>query len=419
MRDNTLIIAAAGSGKTTFLVRRALQVRSGRVLITTYTEANEAEIKKRITGLKGYIPANIKVQTWFSFLMQHGVRPFQSALDDSIHDRDIGFCLTSKKSGQKIRADGQPIISNGNPIFWGENDFEKFYFTSSFKIYSDKLSKFVFQCNRATNGDLLNRMSRVFGHILVDEVQDLAGFDLELLKLLFRTDSTVLLVGDPRQVTYLTHHSAKHKKYANGNIRTFVEEQLGKRITCTVDENTLKKSHRNNQAICDFSSKLFPDLPTSMACTCAGCRTQPTDHEGLFWIAKEDVDKYLARFQPITQLRWRSTTECNTQFPVMNFGESKGLSFDRVLIYPTDGMKQWIENHNHGLKDETRAKLYVAITRARRSVAFVLDSNNANSLEDITRYREQESEVQRFHRGFRDRYQNRVALGKAGTGTCS
>jgi DNA helicase-2/ATP-dependent DNA helicase PcrA len=248
----------------------------------------------------------------------------------------------------------------------------------------------VYQSNKATNGDVLNRMSRLFGYIFVDEVQDLAGFDLELLKLLFKTDSTVILVGDPRQVTYLTHHSTKYKKYSNGNIRAFVAEQLGKRITCAIDENTLKSSHRNSQAICDFSSKLYPELPASMTCTCAGCRTQPTDHEGLFWIAKEDVDKYLARFQP-TQLRWDSRAECNMQFSVMNFGEAKGLSFDRVLIYPTDDMKHWIENHNHALKNETRAKLYVAITRARRSVAFVLDSGNTNGFEDITRYKEQKS----------------------------
>ena len=37
---NRLIIAAAGSGKTTYLVRQAMQ-QSDSVLITTYTIANE------------------------------------------------------------------------------------------------------------------------------------------------------------------------------------------------------------------------------------------------------------------------------------------------------------------------------------------------------------------------------------------
>lgn len=388
MKNNKLIIAAAGSGKTTYLVKKALQIQSGRVLITTYTEANEAEIKDKIVKLKGYIPANIKVQTWFSFLLQHGVRPFQSVLSDSIHEHEIGFCLTSKKSGQKISANGKPIIWDGKPQFWGEKDFVKFYFTRSFEIYSDKISKFVFQCNRTSNGDVINRLSRIFEYIFVDEVQDLAGFDLELLKLLFQSNSTVLLVGDPRQVTYLTHHTAKNEKYANGNIRAFIREQLGKRIMCTIDDDTLKCSHRNNQAICDYSSKLYPDHPKSKACTCAECRTQPTQHVGLFWLVNEDVDKYLARFHP-AQLCWNSRTDCNKQFPVVNFGAAKGLSFDRVLIYPTEDMKRWIRDHNYELKNETRAKLYVAITRARHSVAFVLSSDSDYNDEDIARFNEQ------------------------------
>ena len=50
---NRLIIAAAGSGKTTYLVRQAMQ-QSDSVLITTYTIANELEIRKKFVELNGY-----------------------------------------------------------------------------------------------------------------------------------------------------------------------------------------------------------------------------------------------------------------------------------------------------------------------------------------------------------------------------
>lgn len=49
---NRLIIAAAGSGKTTYLVKQAMQ-QSDRVLITTYTIANEREIRKKFIELNG------------------------------------------------------------------------------------------------------------------------------------------------------------------------------------------------------------------------------------------------------------------------------------------------------------------------------------------------------------------------------
>ena len=48
MGDNKLIIAAAGSGKTTYLIDEAIRNREKKVLITTYTQANETEIKKKI-----------------------------------------------------------------------------------------------------------------------------------------------------------------------------------------------------------------------------------------------------------------------------------------------------------------------------------------------------------------------------------
>ncbi len=102
-----LIIAAAGSGKTTFLVNQALSIDSKPVLITTFTEVNEREIRERILAKKGYIPSNIIVQTWFSFLLKHGVRPYQSLLGDEIHNETIGFYLLGEKSGRKKDRNGK------------------------------------------------------------------------------------------------------------------------------------------------------------------------------------------------------------------------------------------------------------------------------------------------------------------------
>lgn len=51
---NKLMIAAAGSGKTTFLVNEALKINDEKVLITTFTDANENEIRKKFLELNGY-----------------------------------------------------------------------------------------------------------------------------------------------------------------------------------------------------------------------------------------------------------------------------------------------------------------------------------------------------------------------------
>ena len=103
---NKLIIAAAGAGKTTHLVNEALKITPDKVLITTFTESNEQEIKKKIFELNGCIPSNIIVQTWFSFLIQQGVKPYQSFLYEN---KVTGLLLVNKKSGLKYCYNGKPV----------------------------------------------------------------------------------------------------------------------------------------------------------------------------------------------------------------------------------------------------------------------------------------------------------------------
>lgn len=74
------------------------------------------------------------------------------------------------------------------------------------------------------------------------------------------------------------------------------------------------------------------------------------------------------------QLRWNSSVKiAAADLPALTFGRSKGLGFDRVIVYPTKEMMDWLKNPQSALKAETRAKLYVALTRARHSVAVVYD----------------------------------------------
>ena len=75
--------------------------------------------------------------------------------------------------------------------------------------------------------------------------------------------------------------------------------------------------------------------------------------------------------------------------PEMNYGESKGSTFDRVLIYPTEDIVDYLRTGNleYIQAFHTRAKLYVAVTRARYSVAFVLDyESDAQLMTGISRW---------------------------------
>lgn len=378
MKNNKLIIAAAGSGKTTYLINEAMKFKDDRVLITTYTEANEEEIKKKFIKRFKCIPSFIKVQTWFSFLLQHGVRPYQGTFNEMLFSKEVkGMLLNDGKYGIKfvLKKFGREI-----PIpFKEETEFEQHYFTSSGKIYSDRLPKFVVKSNETSNGEVVNRISRIYQHIYIDEIQDLAGYDLEILKLLFQSSSNILLVGDPRQVTYLTHHENKFGKYQDGRIKEFIIDECKKNIYYEIDETSLGSSHRNNKPICDYSSKLHEQQFSSIEpCVCEDCRNYEEESEGIYLVREVDIENYLERFNPI-QLRWNSLQEVNPNYSVCNFGESKGKTFHRVIIYPTDKMEKWVYNNKTDLPFSTRAKLYVAITRAKYSVAII--SNFADGIE--------------------------------------
>jgi len=372
INNNNFIVSAAGSGKTTYLVDKALSILSTNVLITTFTEANLLEIKKKILERRKCIPSNITVQTWFSFLLQHGVRPYQGALADHLHHQKIGFCLHEGKSGLRYKD------KQNRPIYWGEKDLVPYYFAKGFRIYSDKISKFVYESNKKTKSEVVKRLARIFPHIFIDEVQDLAGWDLELLKLLLKSKSSVLLVGDPRQSTYSTNDSSKHTKYRNGGIIRYITDECNG--LCTLNTTALSKSHRNNKYICEFSSKIFPDYEECMPCDCEECRKDVPDHVGVFLVKDTDVPHYLEKFNPVV-LRYQKSKP-----PDYNYGISKGLTFERVLIYPTEKIRAYLEKGDLAIIEEIKEKFYVALTRARHSVGIVCNHNNhINGLQKYAR----------------------------------
>ena len=195
---------------------------------------------------------------------------------------------------------------------------------------------------------------------------------------------SIFLFGDPRQITYLTHHERKYSKYKDGKIENFIKNELGKKLICEIDNTTLNVSHRNNKEICDFSYKLYSSFPPIHPCSCQECRNYTVEHEGVFLIKENQVKDYINRFNPVI-LRWDKRVKTENGV-IYNMGESKGKTFDRVLIYPTNEMIKWIENNNKSLKNGTRAKFYVAITRARYSVAIIYDYDEAIEYDGLIKY---------------------------------
>jgi len=337
-----VIVACAGSRKTSHIVDEALKIADERVLITTYTNENVDQIRSYITQAKGCIPPNITVMSWYSFLLQEGVRPYQNHVTAAGRIDTINF--TAKPS---------PFTPKAN--------VHAYYLTGSNDIYRDRVAEFVFVCDKCSGGRVVHRLSKVYQHIFIDEVQDLAGYDLELLKVLFASKISVIAVGDPRQGTFATNNAAKNKQFKKSQILEWILAQVAAGIF-KMEEWT--DCYRSNQAICDFADALFPKLPKAVSKV-----TTVTEHDGIFILKEIEVLAYVAQHNPVV-LRYNKKT--NTMgLSAYNMGAVKGRTYARVLIFPTKPMKAYLKDKDLS-REMDLPKFYVAVTRARHSVAFVL-----------------------------------------------
>lgn len=357
-----LYIAGAGAGKTTKLVKEALELpKSKKVLITTFTNANVKSIDYKMKKEVSYIPENIEIKTWFSFLLQDGIRPYQG----EIFKKRISGMLMQLETVKKRRN-------------YKKNNLNKYICGD--RMYSDKIAFMVIELNKKNNGAVFDRIAKIYDYIFIDEVQDMAGYDFEIIRELVAYGIEIIMLGDLRQHTYSTNYENKNKKY-RGRINKYIKEKCGD-LNIEIDTNTLNKTHRNNIDICEFSNSLFSEREPVVA-----YRSLKDNTCGVYLIKKEDVDAYLKVFNPM-QLRNNKKEKVNESYNYMNFGESKGTEYDRVLIYPTGSIWRWLKDPNNPkneLKDKTKAGFYVAVTRARDSVCIVRkDNSSIEFLEDYS-----------------------------------
>lgn len=355
--ENRVVIASAGSRKTTFIVEESLKNADKIILILTYTIENLKQLHKYIVEKSGSVPSNVKIQSWYSFLLSEGVRPYQNYLYDD--DRIPAIHFQTGRSARYIK----------------KNNTKRYYLTKSKKIYTDKISEFACECDSLSNGLVIERIECIYDQIFIDEIQDLAGYDFDVLELLLNSNVLITVVGDSRQATYFTNCSPKNCNFKGKSIINLFEDWEKKGLCKITQKN---ECYRCNQSICEFSDKLYPEMPKTKS-----MNIKNTGHDGVFIIIEKDLAKYFDKYAP--QIL-RDTKRVDTAgLPAVNLGLSKGQNFDRVMIIPNGPVKEYLKKGDPTkLKDITRAKLYVGLTRARYSVAFLYDGKTC--FDEITKH---------------------------------
>jgi DNA helicase-2/ATP-dependent DNA helicase PcrA len=367
---NIFVFAGAGTGKTERIVDEAIRLvdESKRVLVLTYTRNNQKEVSDRfLAKYRGAHHAFI-VKGLLTFYLEEIIRPYQRAL---FSKRIDGFLLNEsdphKRNGYTIPG-RKEVLDNGayNPLY---------YLTPCHtQAHSALLAKLAYTVIKQTNGAPIRRLEAIYDRLYFDECQDMVGWDFEVLSLLAKSkELSITCVGDFRQTIYETAVTSKKpgtsaEKVAHLRKLKFVQEEMN-------------ESRRSIMEICNYAGKLhaaegYPALVSNVVAP-----EEYRDHQGVFVVRESDARSYLALYQPVI-LRHSVTAGAKYDgltLRRLTFGKSKGLGFPRTAIIPTKGHLQFLQGDvgalGKGKTDEPRNKFYVALTRAKYSVALIVPDN--------------------------------------------
>lgn len=153
--DKRVIFAVAGSGKTTYIINKLNLVN--RHIIITYTNNNVYNLRSGIIKKFGYFPENIKLFSYYSFLFGFCYKPF---FHSAFGTKGINF--------------------DQNPNKFERKNKRNYYIDKYDRLYSNRISKLIIEYN--ASNVLIERIIKYFDYLFIDEIQDFAGNDFNLLK---------------------------------------------------------------------------------------------------------------------------------------------------------------------------------------------------------------------------------------------
>ena len=374
--NNKVVFAAAGNGKTYNICKEAIrlsaQSKDKSILLISYTNEGvksiENEYRKQNFGI---IDSNVTIKTWYSFLLSELIKPYQCLLKLKIkyYTKEIDFQMPENYINSIA------FYQNEEKPRWYNRGHLQFFLNGAADIRKNDVSQLAYVCIEHSNKKSIQRLESNYSHIFIDELQDYAGWDLEIFNVLMESAVDLQFVGDYKQATYRTNNSSKNKQYRDEKIKNyFIEKERCGKCSIVYDLTT----RRFNQQICSFINSIYNDRQNSVRPFVEDLHSNIADI-GVFILDKQYLEEYCRYYYP-TILRYSIDTRIDWEdyYKVLTYGTSKGTTFDRIVIFPVGTVMPFIFNGTPIESKQTRAKFYVACTRARYSTVFVVDNARAN-----------------------------------------
>lgn len=368
--NNDVVFAAAGNGKTYSICHETINLAKKtdkHILLVTYTHEGvrslEKEYKKQNYGV---LDKNVVIKTWYSFLLSELIKPYQCLLQlkRKYYNSEYAFSVPENfiKSIAFYQDEELPKWYNSNHI--------QYFINSAKDIRKDQVGHLAICCIDHSKARVIRRMEAIYSHIYFDELQDYAGWDLEILMRLFASSIAIKCVGDYKQATFRTNNSQKYRQYRDDKIIDFFILQNKKGICNLSYDNSTR---RFNHEICDFVNNIYGDK-NSCVCQCDNYKDDEKN-TGVFIIDNDLIEKYCNYYSPII-LRYQCDSKIgfNHNCQIYNYGNSKGATFERVVIVPVGTVLPFLKEQKSISSNQTRSKFYVACTRAKHSLVFAMNN---------------------------------------------
>lgn len=375
--NNKVIFAAAGNGKTYNIcheaIKLAAQSKNKNILLISYTNEGVKSIETEYCKQnKGVIDCNVIIKTWYSFLLSELIKPYQCLMQLKYKQYKQEYDFQIPENYIKSIA----FYQDEDKPKWFNKGHIQFFLNSATDIRKDDVSQLAYLCIEYSKMKSIKRLETIYSYIFVDELQDYAGWDLEIFNVLMHSEIRMQFVGDYKQATYRTNNSLKNKQYRDEKIKFyFIEKEKQGICTITYDQTT----RRFNQHICDYINSIYNEQQNPVTPYIDNLHNDINDI-GVYILDKQYIEDYCRYFKP-TILRYSIDTRIKlvNSYNCLTYGSAKGTTFNRIVIFPVSTVKPFILNGKEIKSKQTRAKFYVACTRARYSTIFCIENACANA----------------------------------------
>lgn len=331
--DKTLILAVAGAGKTTEIINNIK--KDDKTLIITYTENNYNILKNNVIKKFKGIPDNIKIYTYFTFLYR--------------------FCFLPLKKGFKVKG----LDFNIKPYkYIKSKDINYYYNSFSKKMYHNRLAKI---CLDYFIEDIIKRIEKYFNYIYIDEIQDFASHDFNLLLSIIKANCNILLVGDFYQHTFDTSRDGNVNTNLYNNYDNYINKIKMSDSKIKVDTINFVKSKRCSKQTCAFITEYLEIKIESY---------NNNESEIKEICDLNEIDRII-NDDSIVKLFYQNSKKFDIKNG-NNWGNSKGNTYINICVILNKNSYEKYKNHKlKELPPATKNKLYVALSRAINNVYII------------------------------------------------